>query len=143
MKISIQYKEQLRKKFRFSKSIWVSSVGISYIGYNHTIKKSEEFTKSITKKEAIKLFEKDIATIEKDITKALGREIEQKHFDIIVSLCYDVGLKAVKNSMFFNYYLSGDTYNCFDYYMIWSKYKGKYSQSLYNRRKEELHYIST
>lgn len=142
MKTSTQYKETLRKKFKYSQKPWESSLGISYIGYNHQIKKKEEFTKALSRKDALVLFNKDIVSIEKVLNKSLGKNIEQKHFDIMVSLCYDVGTKAVRNSMFFNYYLSGDTYNCFNYYMNWSKYKGKYSQSLYNRRKEELKYIT-
>lgn len=143
MKTSAQYKELLKKKFRFSKSPWQSSDGAFYIGYNHKVKDRESFEKNITRKEAVLIFNKDILVIEKFLNRNLGKEIQQSHFDIMVSLCYDVGTKAVKNSLFFNHYLTGDTYNAFKHYMTWCRINGELSQSLYKRRKEELEYIQT
>ena len=141
MKISAQYKELLKRKFRFAKATWESSDGTLYIGYNHKVKPSDNFEKSITKKEATLLFNKDILVIEKFLNRNLNKKIPQKHFDIMVSLCYDVGTKAVKNSLFFNYYLVGDEYSAFKNYMTWCRVNGELSQSLYKRRKEELNYL--
>ena len=141
MKVRTQYKELLKKKFRFAKATWESSDGTLYIGYNHKVKLSDNFEKNITKKEATLLFNKDILVIEKFLNRNLNKKIPQKHFDIIVSLCYDVGTKAVKNSLFFNYYLVGDEYSAFKNYMTWCRVNGELSQSLYKRRKEELNYL--
>lgn len=141
MKICTQYKETLKKKFRFAKAVWESSDGTLYIGYNHKVKTTEQFEKHITKKEATLLFNKDILVIEKFLNRNLNKKIPQKHFDIMVSLCYDVGTKAVKNSLFFNYYLVGDVYSAFKNYMTWCRVNGELSQSLYKRRKEELNYL--
>lgn len=142
MKTSAQYKDTLKKKFRFAKAPWMSSEGTLYIGYNHTIKPKEQFIQNITKKEATLLFNKDLLVIEKFLNRNLNRQIPQAHFDIIVSLCYDVGTKAVKNSLFFNLYLVGDLHSAFKNYMNWCKVKGELSQSLYKRRKEELKYLN-
>ena len=87
------------------------------------------------------LFNKDILVIEKFLNRNLNKKIPQKHFDIMVSLCYDVGTKAVKNSLFFNYYLVGDEYSAFKNYRTWCRVNGELSQSLYKRRKEELNYL--
>jgi GH24 family phage-related lysozyme (muramidase) len=119
VKVSTQYKELLKRKFRFAKATWESSDGTLYIGYNHKVKPSDNFEKNITKKEATLLFNKDILVIEKFLNRNLNKKIPQKHFDIMVSLCYDVGTKAVKNSLFFNYYLVGDEYSAFKNYMTW------------------------
>ena len=141
MKVSTQYKELLKRKFRFAKATWESSDGTLYIGYNHKVKPSDNFEKNITKKEATLLFNKDILVIEKFLNRNLNKKIPQKHFDIMVSLCYDVGTKAVKNSLFFNYYLVGDEDSAFKNYMTWCRVNGELSQSLYKRRKEELNYL--
>lgn len=141
MRTSIQYKELLKKKFRFIKLPWESSDGSLYIGYNHKVKPNETFDKAITKKEATLIFNKDIVVIEKFLTRNLNKKIPQEHFDIMVSLCYDVGTKAVKNSLFFNYYLVGEIHTAFQHYLTWCRVKGELSQSLYKRRKEELKYL--
>lgn len=142
MKTSREYKDSLKRKFKFSKTIWTSSEGISYIGYNHTVKAQEEYLQPITKKEASLIFNRDILIIERFLNRNLTRTIPQRHFDIMVSLCYDIGSKALKNSNFFNLYLAGDIESSFKYFMIWSKRNGELVQSLYLRRKEELHYIN-
>lgn len=141
MKVSQNYKEILRKRYRFSKTSWVSSDGNTYIGYNHTLKKGEVFLKNISKKEAKILFNRDIDTIERFLNRNLKRRIWQKHFDIMVSLCYDVGTKAVKNSLFFNYYICGNLEEAFSTYLNWAKVRGEFHTTLYNRRKEELTYV--
>ena len=79
MKISTQYKELLKKKFRFAKATWESSDGTLYIGYNHKVKPSDNFEKNITKKEATLLFNKDILVIEKFLNRNLNKKIPQKH----------------------------------------------------------------
>lgn len=142
MKISTQYKDTLKKKYRFNKSPWVASDGTLYIGYNHRVKEKEVFDSVLTRKEATLIFNKDILVIEKFLTRNLNRKVPQAHFDIMVSLCYDVGTKAVKNSSFFNLYKGGDITGAFGTYMYWCKSKGEFSQSLYKRRKEELSYIN-
>ena len=71
MKVSTQYKELLKRKFRFAKATWESSDGTLYIGYNHKVKPSDNFEKNITKKEATLLFNKDILVIEKFLNRNL------------------------------------------------------------------------
>lgn len=142
MKTCNEYKEKLKKKFRFNKSIWTTSQGTPYIGYNHAVKPTETFPDRISKKEASLIFDTDIRTIEKFLTRNLGRSIPQRHFDIMVSLCYDIGSKALKNSLFFNLYVAGDIDSAFKHYMTWGKKNGELIQSWYNRRKEELDYIN-
>ena len=140
MKTTKEYKEVLRKKYRFNKEVKYSNFDIPYIGYNHVVKSREAFD-TITRKEAIIIFNKDIKVIEKFLNRNLNREIPQRHFDIMVSLCYDIGTKAFKNSLFFNLYLLGEIKEAFKHYLVWGKSRGEYSQSLSNRRKDELTYI--
>lgn len=131
----------IKSRYKFNKTVWTSSLNIPYIGYNHVVKKTELFGQSITKKEAMILYNKDIKVIENFLNRNLGRNIPQRHFNIMVSLCYDIGTKALKNSSFFNLYILGELKEAFTYYLVWSKVKGEFSQSLHNRRKEELKYI--
>lgn len=140
MKITKEYKEVLRKKYRFNKSVKVLN-DIPYIGYNHVVKAREGFDEGVTRREALIIFNKDVLVIEKFLNRNLNREIPQRHFDIMVSLCYDIGTKAFKNSLFFNLYLLGELKEAFKHYLVWGKSKGEPSQSLSNRRKDELKYI--
>lgn len=140
MRTTEEYKEALRKKYKFSKTIKYSSFDIPYIGYNHVVKSRDAFD-TLTRKEALIVYNKDIKVIENFLNRNLKREIPQRHFDIMVSLCYDIGTKAFKNSLFFNLYLLGEIKEAFKHYLVWGKIKGEYSQSLTNRRKDELNYI--
>lgn len=141
MKTTQEYKRLLKLKYRFNKEVWSSSVGIPFIGYNHIIKSNEYFDKTITKKEANLLYDKDIKCIERFLNRSLPNKIPQRHFDIMVSLCYDIGTKAFKNSSFFNFYILGEVNEAFTYFLVWGRVKGENSQSLLKRRKEELKYI--
>lgn len=141
MQVSRSYKETLKKKYTFNKDVKEYANGISYIGYGHKVKDRESFDKSITRVVATDIFNKDIKGIVNFLNKTLNREVPQHHFDILVSLCYDMGTKAVRNSMFYNLYKKNFFEEAFSEYMTFSRQNGSLNKNFYKRRKEELRHI--
>lgn len=145
MKVDSEYKYKLKKKYRFSCNMWESTSGCLYIGYNHKVTSKQEILKyrntTMSRHIANKIFERDIMTIEKFLKRNLNRHISQKDFDIMVSLCYDRGTRAIKNSLFFSYYLIGNTEEAFKHYMQLSKHCGEQQFNFKRRRLEELEYV--
>lgn len=144
MKVDSSYKYKIKKQYKYSENMWESTSGLLYIGYNHTIRKQEISNYqdlALSRYKANKLFDKDIITIEKFLNRNLNSEVFQKEFNAMVSLCYDVGTKTVKNSLFFNYYLIGNKEKAYSYYLNFSKYCGTLNPQWKKRRIEELHYL--
>lgn len=66
-----------------------------YIGHYHLLGVSNTFKSDhITKKEAKTLLKKDLKKITKQLNTHLTVELNQNQFDAVVSLVYDIGIKA-------------------------------------------------
>lgn len=134
MTVSEELKELLKSTHKFTRTIWTSKTGISYIGYGHILSDKEDFVK-LTKKQCIELFEKDISTINRSLTKLVKKEIPQNHFDALASVLYDIGPTLFKKSSLLILYNKGLLDEASLRIMVWSKYKGIHSSALEYRRR--------
>lgn len=134
MTVSEELKELLKSTHKFTRTIWTSKTGISYIGYGHILSDKEDFVK-LTKKQCIELFEKDISTINRSLTKLVKKEIPQNHFDALASVLYDIGPTLFKKSSLLMLYNKGLLDEASLRIMVWSKYKGIHSSALEYRRR--------
>lgn len=134
MTVSEELKELLKSTHKFTRTIWTSKTGISYIGYGHILSDKEDFVK-LTKKQCIELFEKDISTINRSLTKLVKKEIPQNHFDALASVLYDIGPTLFKKSSLLTLYNKGLLDEASLRIMVWSKYKGIHSSALEYRRR--------
>lgn len=74
-------------------------VGVMTIGYGHAIRRGEEFPEEgLTREEALELFRKDLAPREKIVRDSVQVPLTQGQFDALVSLVYNIGATAFKNS---------------------------------------------
>lgn len=63
--------------------------------------------------------------------------ITQNQFDVLVSLAYNIGIKAFKESTLLKKLNAGDYHGAADQFLVWNKGGGKVMQGLVNRRKAE------
>lgn len=143
MKISEEMKEIIKNSYKFTIRPWTSVTGLSYIGYGHTIKDTENFT-YFPKKKCIELFDKDMKYVNRVANMLLGsQEIPQNHFDVFCSLIYEIGYQKVKGSSFFLLYKKGLIVESSVRIMVWSKYRGTYSSAMEYRRKIDFKIFTT
>lgn len=138
-RLSEEYKDKIKKKYKFSKTAWIDSSGLVFIGFNTRTDKDD--SRVLSRKTAEDLFKKDIKRIQTYLNRRLGKKIPENHYEILVALCYDVGTKALSNSLFFNLYLIGDISESFRHYLSLGRVNGQVSSSFLKRRKEELYHI--
>lgn len=128
----------IKETHKYTTAPWTSKFNISYIGYGHKITSKDKFTK-LTKKKAETLLEEDLQKLSASISKYIGREIHQHHFDVFCHIAYDYSLHSLKNSSLFIAYLKGELKeDAVRYIMIWSKIQGIISLSMLFRRNHDI-----
>ena len=117
------------------------------IGYGHLIKSKAEFDKykanGITKEEAEKLLQKDIAEHRATVDKAIKHpeKLKQHEYDALVSLSFNIGPKFKNSSVV--HIINGDieksSYgnNLEKAWKAWNKSQGKIMKGLIDRRRDE------
>lgn len=106
------------------------------IGFGHTqgVKPSDE----VTVKEALALLGKDTAVAVRAVNMNVKVELTQPQFDALVSLVYNIGPGAFKNSTLLRCLNAGD-YECvYKQWMRWKYVNGRPVKGLENRRAREL-----
>ena len=90
--------EENARKVGFSNGLWKphKSVegGADTIGYGHKLQKGEDFSKGITEKEALELFESDLKAARKTAAKVNGFETFDKKYQLILTeVAFNLGPK--------------------------------------------------
>lgn len=142
MTVSEELKELLKNTHKFTRNVWTSKTGLSYIGYGHIVTEKENLTK-LTKKQCLELFEKDMSTINRSLTKLVKKQIPQNHFDALASVLYDIGPTLFKKSSLLLLYNKGLLDEASLRIMVWSKYKGIHSTALEYRRRIDYKIFTT
>jgi lysozyme len=114
------------------------AAGLLTIGVGHLIKPSEVFTK-LTHDDALQLFADDIDPREQQVSQLITRpDIKQHQFDAFVSLTFNIGIGAFKNSSalkLFNSYAFDSTVGA--RFLPWNKAGGRVLKGLVRRRQAE------
>ena len=170
MKISQEMRDIIKKSRKLQRTLWKSEqTNMHYIGYGHLVNDKDVdkyLLKKMSKKEAEALLEDDLKSCEKfvnsffelddeDKRRSYGiKTIPQNHYDVFCHIVYELGAcseervssggpSMLKGSSFFLLYKKGLISESAERIMIWSKYKGIQSQSLYNRRKLDYQIFTT
>lgn len=126
----------LIKEFEGCKlTAYKDSVGVWTIGYGHT--RSARQGMVITQDQADELLELDVATHATGVYKALQVKLEQHQFDAVVSLAFNVGVTAVRNSTLLKMINRGDVKLAAAQFDRWNKAGGKVLAGLTRRRAAE------
>jgi len=113
------------------------------IGYGHLISKSEwtKYKDGISEKEAIELFQSDIAPFVKAVKSSVKSNIKQTEFDALIILIFNIGVTAFKHSSvlkLINNPSAKTTYkNLESAWKAWNKSNKKINKGLINRRNAE------
>lgn len=114
---------------------YLDSVGVWTIGYGHT--KTARKGMIITQAQAEELLALDVAEHATGVYKALQVKLEQHQFDAVVSLAFNVGVNAVRNSTLIKMINRGDAKIGAAQFDRWNKAGGKVLAGLTRRRAAE------
>ncbi|BAP37179.1 hypothetical protein AS4_22390 [Acinetobacter guillouiae] len=115
-------------------------VGVCTIGYGTTIYphgKAVQYGDTCTIEQAKTYMQYDIRRFEQAVSAAVNVPLNQNQFDALVSLSYNIGIGAFKNSTLLKLLNASDYYAASHQFDVWIKAGGKTVQGLVNRRAVE------
>lgn len=111
------------------------STGVWTIGYGHT--QGVKPGMVITKQKADELLAVDIRPCEATINHLVKVPITQNQFDALVSLAFNIGVTAIRNSTLIRKLNLGNFAGVADEFVRWNKAKGRVLEGLTKRRVDE------
>lgn len=115
--------------------------GVKTIGYGHT--GSGASKSKITEQEAEQLLVQDVQDAEQAVADLVNVPLEQNQFDALVSLVFNIGAGAFKNSTLLKKLNAGDVDGATKEFLRWNKVKGRVVSGLTNRRRQEAQLFSS
>lgn len=115
-------------------------VGVCTIGYGTTIYphgKAVQYGDTCTIEQAKNYMQYDLRRFEQAVTAAVNVPLNQNQFDALVSLSYNIGIGAFKNSTLLKLLNASDYHAASHQFDVWIKAGGKTVQGLVNRRAVE------
>ena len=132
---TIEFIISSRPYYKYPTKLWNNHY---YIGYSHLIKIGSKSLTQLTKQEARELLIKDIKLITKHINILIKTKLNQNQFDALVSLIYDIGIKAFVSSVLFENINKGNIEHTSLHFRSWSRYKKQTIYRLVKTRKLEI-----
>lgn len=120
----------------FSSYSYVCAAGKKTIGFGHVMRANDRIQEPISEAEATQLLCTDVEVYEAAVN-ALGLELSQTQFNALVSLCYNIGIKAFSSSTLVKYLSSGKIHKAADEFLRWKFIKKQESAGLLRRRQRE------
>lgn len=115
-------------------------VGVWTIGYGTTRYPSgNKVVKGdvISMAQAKEYMAHDLASFESAVNQSVKVPLKQNQFDALVSLTYNIGITAFKNSTLLKMLNSGNLAGAAGQFLVWNKAGGKVMQGLVQRRERE------
>lgn len=119
---------------------YLDSANIYTIGYGtikypdgRKVKKGDKITKAQAKEYKLH----DLKEFENTINTSVKVPLTQNQYDALVSLSYNIGSSAFKNSTSLKKLNSGDYKGAAEQFLVWNKVNSKKVQGLVNRREAE------
>ncbi|WP_343620373.1 lysozyme [Acinetobacter proteolyticus] len=113
--------------------IWTIGFGTTVYPNKARVKKGER----CTLEQAKSFFQYDLRRFEKTVNEAVRVPISQNQFDALVSLAYNIGSNAFKNSTLLKYLNALAYQDAADQFLVWNKGGGKVLKGLIHRRQVE------
>ncbi|MGA9752014.1 MAG: RHS repeat-associated core domain-containing protein, partial [Acidobacteriota bacterium] len=125
----------------FGGKTYKDSAGNPTIGYGHLIKAGEDFSKGVTKKQALALLKGDVHTAVDAVNGGLSTSVSQSRFDAMVDLAYNIGGHAFRGSSLLKDVNASRAVSEGDFTQ-WDKAGGSPVQGLLSRREDEYNLFS-
>ena len=109
-------------------------VGNMTVGWGHVILPGEDFHLGITKMQAVALLKRDLRRVEQAVNTLVTVELSQCQFDALVSLVFNIGISAFRESTLLKVLNQHNYGACADWFLHWDHANGKVLPGLYRRR---------
>ena len=110
--------------------------GVLTIGYGHT-GRDVHYSDVITQEQAEKLLKKDLQFFEIFVSKCVKVPLNQNQFDALVSLAFNIGINAFKNSTLLKLLNQFEYDKASEQFLRWKYAGGKILLGLARRRQAE------
>ena len=141
MKIGKKGLELIKKYEGFYSKPYLDPIGIPTIGYGATYYPNKVKVtmkdKPLTEKQASDLLVQMLKVYENQVALLVRKPITQNQFDALVSLSYNIGSGAFKNSTLLKKLNAKDYAGAADQFLVWNKGGGKVLKGLVRRRDAE------
>lgn len=135
MKFSDNGLEVIKRFEGFSPVPYQDAQGWS-IGYGHFIKPDEILT-AVSESQAADLLKQDAAIASAAVSNSVSVDLTQNQFDALVSLTYNIGVTAFRNSTLLKKLNAGDYSGAAAQFARWNKSQGEVLAALTSRRANE------
>lgn len=118
------------------------------IGYGTTVYpsgKKVDSNQTCTEEQAVDFLKHDLACFEQAVDAYTRDDVTQQQFDALVSFCYNLGPKNLKNSILLKVinHNPSDLMNIKNQWLKWNKSHGAPLKGLTRRRNSEYHFYET
>ncbi|GGY38944.1 lysozyme [Parvularcula lutaonensis] len=140
MKISERGLELIKQFEGLELEAYQDIVGVWTIGYGHTSMAGPPEVvpgMEITEQEAEEILRRDLRQYEEAVERAVKVDITQNMFDALVSITYNIGINAMRNSTFIKRLNNKDYEGAAEAMLWWNKAGGKVVNGLKRRRAAE------
>lgn len=113
--------------------VWTIGIGTTVYPSGNKVKQGD----TCTLDQAKSYFKQDLAKFEKTVNDSVKVSLSQNQFDALVSLAYNIGSSAFKDSTLLKKLNKIDYQGAADQFPLWNKAKGKILNGLTRRRAAE------
>lgn len=113
--------------------VWTIGIGTTVYPNGVIVKKGDK----CTLEQALKYLQHDLKSFEKTVNESVKVPLSQNQFDALVSLAYNIGSGAFKNSTLLKKLNAKDYAGAADQFLVWNKGGGKVLKGLVRRREAE------
>ena len=113
--------------------VWTIGIGTTIYPNGTKVKKGDK----CTQEQALEYLQHDLKSFEKTVSESVKVPLSQNQFDALVSLAYNIGSGAFKNSTLLKKLNAKDYAGAADQFLVWNKGGGKVLKGLVRRREAE------
>ena len=113
--------------------VWTIGIGTTVYPNGTKVKKGDKCTQA----QALEYLQHDLKSFEKTVNDSVKVPLSQNQFDALVSLSYNIGSGAFKNSTLLKKLNAKDYVGAADQFHVWNKGGGKVLKGLVRRRDAE------
>ena len=114
-------------------NVWTIGIGTTVYPNGAKVKKGDK----CTEEQALEYLQHDLKSFEKTVNDSVKVDLTQNQFDALVSLTYNIGSTAFKNSTLLKKLNAKDYAGAADQFLVWNKGGGKVLKGLVRRRDAE------
>ena len=114
-------------------NVWTIGIGTTVYPNGAKVKKGDKCTQD----QALEYLQHDLRSFEKTVNDSVKVPLSQNQFDALVSLAYNIGSGAFKNSTLLKKLNAKDYAGAADQFLVWNKGGGKVLKGLIRRRDAE------